>query len=94
MSMIPLNIKDFNHNHMDIHIKTAEHQLITLFTHEKAKIEAWFEEQWSQFTPPLYSSVDIRHAGFKVGAIDTNLFPGGFNNLYTDDLPLAISAAK
>ncbi len=30
---------------------------------------------------PLYSSVDIRDAGFKVAVVDTNLFPAGFNNL-------------
>ncbi len=31
--------------------------------------------------PPIYSSVDIRDAGFKIAVIDTNLFPAGFNNL-------------
>jgi len=30
---------------------------------------------------PLYSSVDIRDAGFKISVVDTNLFPAGFNNL-------------
>jgi len=30
---------------------------------------------------PLYTSVDIRDAGFKVAVVDTNLFPAGFNNL-------------
>ena len=30
---------------------------------------------------PLYSSVDIRDAGFKIAVVDTNLFPAGFNNL-------------
>ncbi len=30
---------------------------------------------------PLYSSVDIRDAGFKMAVVDANLFPAGFNNL-------------
>src|SRR5262249_35690631 len=29
----------------------------------------------------VYSSVDLRHAGFKLAPVDTNLFPAGFNNL-------------
>lgn len=31
--------------------------------------------------PNIYSSCDIRHSGFKVSVVDTNLFPAGFNNL-------------
>ena len=34
-------------------------------------------------------SVDLRNAGFKLAPVDTNLFPGGFNNLNQDFLPLA-----
>ena len=30
---------------------------------------------------PFYASVDLRNAGFKLAPVDTNLFPGGFNNL-------------
>ena len=30
---------------------------------------------------PIYSSVDIRDAGFKAAVVDTNIFPAGFNNL-------------
>jgi glutamate--cysteine ligase len=46
-----------------------------------------------EHTPPFYSSVDIRNAGFKLAPVDTNLFPGGFNNLTADMLPLAVQAA-
>jgi glutamate--cysteine ligase len=46
-----------------------------------ADIEAWFRAQWLKTTPPFYSSVDLRNAGFKLAPVDTNLFPGGFNNL-------------
>ncbi|NKF22344.1 glutamate--cysteine ligase [Solimonas marina] len=46
-----------------------------------ADIEAWFRQQWLKTPPPFYSSVDLRNAGFKLAPVDTNLFPGGFNNL-------------
>ena len=44
-------------------------------------IEAWFRKQWLKTAPPFYGSVDLRNAGFKLAPVDTNLFPGGFNNL-------------
>jgi glutamate--cysteine ligase len=44
-------------------------------------------------TPPFYCSVDIRNAGFKLAPVDTNLFPGGWNNLTPEMLPLAVQAA-
>lgn len=56
-------------------------------------IERWFRLAWNESTPPFYSSVDVRNAGFKLAPVDTNLFPGGFNNLSTDMMPLAIQAA-
>jgi len=43
---------------------------------------------------PFYASVDLRNAGFKLAPVDTNLFPGGFNNLNPDFLPLCIHAAQ
>jgi glutamate--cysteine ligase len=56
-------------------------------------IERWFRLEWMEHTPPFYSSVDIRNAGFKLAPVDTNLFPGGFNNLTEAMLPLAVQAA-
>jgi glutamate--cysteine ligase len=56
-------------------------------------IERWFRAQWQTHTLPFYSSVDLRNAGFKLAPVDTNLFPGGFNNLNPDFLPLCIHAA-
>ncbi|MEK8030627.1 glutamate--cysteine ligase [Ideonella sp. DXS29W] len=56
-------------------------------------IERWFRLEWMEHTPPFYSSVDIRNAGFKLAPVDTDLFPGGFNNLTPDMLPLAVQAA-
>lgn len=56
-------------------------------------VERWFRLEWMEHTPPFYSSVDIRNAGFKLAPVDTNLYPGGWNNLTPDMLPLAVQAA-
>jgi glutamate--cysteine ligase len=79
------------------HLKTAlsgplldlERRIIEAST----SIERWFRLAWQEHTPPFYGSVDLRHAGFKLSPVDMNLFPGGFNNLSEDMLPLAIQAA-
>jgi glutamate--cysteine ligase len=57
-------------------------------------IEHWFRRQWMEHNAPFYSSVDLRNSGFKLAPVDTNLFPGGFNNLNRDFLPLAVQAAQ
>jgi glutamate--cysteine ligase len=56
-------------------------------------IERWFRLEWMEHTPPFYSSVDLRNAGFKLAPVDTNLYPGGWNNLTPEMLPLAVQAA-
>ena len=56
-------------------------------------IERWFRLEWMEHTPPFYTSVDVRNAGFKLAPVGTNLFPGGFNNLTPEMLPLAVQAA-
>ena len=56
-------------------------------------IEQWLRAQWAEHTPPFYTSVDLRNAGYKLAPVDTNLFPGGFNNLNPTFLPLCVHAA-
>ena len=56
-------------------------------------IERWFRLEWQEHTPPFYCSVDMRNSGFKLAPVDTNLFPGGFNNIAQEMLPLAVQAA-
>jgi len=56
-------------------------------------VERWFRLEWMEHTPPFYCSVDIRNAGFKLAPVDTNLYPGGWNNLTPEMLPLAVQAA-
>ena len=60
----------------------------------QTRIEAWFRQKWKQHRPPFYGSVDIRNAGYKMASIDMNLFPGGFNNLNPNFIPLASIAAQ
>lgn len=55
-------------------------------------VERWFRLEWMEHTPPFYCSVDIRNAGFKLAPVDTNLYPGGWNNLTPEMLPLAVQA--
>jgi glutamate--cysteine ligase len=57
------------------------------------KIEHWFRSQWLEYAAPFYASVDLRNSGFKLAPVDTNLFPGGFNNLNPDFLHLSVQAA-
>lgn len=56
------------------------------------KIEHWFRTQWLEHASPFYASVDLRNSGFKLAPVDTNLFPGGFNNLNPVFLPLGVQA--
>jgi len=55
-------------------------------------IEHWLRSQWQERTVPFYASVDLRNSGFKLAPVDTNLFPGGFNNLNPDFQPLCVQA--
>jgi glutamate--cysteine ligase len=45
------------------------------------EVVAWFAKQRTKVNAPFYSSVDVRHAGFKIAPVDTNIFPAGFNHL-------------
>ena len=56
-------------------------------------IERWFRLEWMEHTPPFYSSVDVRNAGFKLAPVATNLFPDGWHNLTQEMMPLAVQAA-
>ena len=63
------------------------------FLDAETSIEHWLRGWWQEHTPPFYASVDLRNAGFKVAPVDTNLFPGGFNNLNPDFDSLCVQAA-
>jgi glutamate--cysteine ligase len=80
------------------HITTAMvgplHLLEQKLLDRQQEIEAWFQLQWKLSPAPVYGSVDLRNAGFKLAPIDMNLFPAGFNNLNPAFLPLSIEAAR
>jgi len=63
------------------------------FLANSTQIERWLRAQWQEHTPPFYSSCDLRNSGFKLAPVDTNLYPGGFNNLNPAFLPLCVQAA-
>lgn len=70
------------------------HDIEKIILNQIVAIETWFRQKWKETPPPLTSSVDLRHAGFKLAPVDTNLFPAGFNNLNPDFLPLCIQAIQ
>jgi glutamate--cysteine ligase len=56
-------------------------QIKKLLHDRSGEVNDWFKKI-SKNTPPFfYNSVDLRHSGFKLTPVDTNLFPAGFNNL-------------
>jgi glutamate--cysteine ligase len=58
------------------------YKFLNNFVHKNIKtINEWLFFEYQGKQRPIYSSVDIRNAGFKVAPVDTNLFPAGFNNL-------------
>jgi glutamate--cysteine ligase len=79
------------------HLTTASvaplHFLEKQLLNKEKEIEHWFETQWQLTPAPIYGSVDLRNAGFKLAPVDMNLFPAGFNNLNPEFLPLSIEAA-
>lgn len=57
-------------------------------------IEQWFRTQFLETPAPVYASVDLRNAGFKLAPVDTNLFPAGFNNLNPAFQSLCVQAIQ
>lgn len=70
----------------------AAHELV--IWQQQADIETWFAQAFIDHPPPLYCSVDLRQAGFKLAAVDTNLFPAGFNNLPPTSQALGVPALQ
>src|SRR5579862_2497828 len=64
------------------------------FLSRREIIKKWFQAEWQHTSPPVYGSVDLRNAGFKLAPIDMNLFPAGFNNLNPDFFSLSVQAAE
>ncbi len=55
------------------------------FLKNSEKIRKWFQAETAQAKYPIYSSYDIRDAGYKMANVDANIFPAGFNNICPTD---------
>lgn len=49
------------------------------------RLSKWFKSKTQNLGYPIYSSYDIRDAGFKVSNVDGNIYPAGFNNICSVD---------
>ena len=54
---------------------------------KREELSDFFSSEREKLPMPLYASVDIRDAGWKVAAVDANAYPAGFNNVSSSDLP-------
>lgn len=61
---------------------------------KQTAIHTWLNSLEGSNELPLYSSVDVRDAGFKISVVDTNIFPAGFNNLCEHGLEDAVGLMK
>lgn len=51
------------------------------------ELRVWFRSERAKQRMPIYGSVDVRDAGWKVASVDANHFPAGFNNIPSSDHP-------
>ena len=51
-----------------------------------SELENWFASKRRDLEMPVYGSVDIRDAHWKVAVVDANQYPAGFNNLKDGDI--------
>ncbi len=56
-------------------------ELHKVFLDHQSQTTDWFMSKTIGFKFPVYMSVDVRDAGFKLAAVDANAFPAGFNNV-------------
>ncbi|MCB0370341.1 MAG: glutamate--cysteine ligase, partial [Bdellovibrionales bacterium] len=50
----------------------------------------WFSQKADHVKFPIYSSYDVRDAGYKVSNVDANIYPAGFNNICPTDKESAV----
>ena len=60
---------------------------------KQGDLEAWFASKRAGLNMPIYGSVDIRDAHWKVAVVDANQYPAGFNNLREGDIGAHLRAA-
>jgi glutamate--cysteine ligase len=65
-----------------LYTRSALHQKILTRADEICR---WFEDRSKAVRFPIYSSYDVRDAGYKVANVDANIYPAGFNNICPTD---------
>lgn len=78
---------------MDYKINTKE-ELEQFIITQYSDVNAYIEEKKQGLKIPFYSSVDVRESKDKYAPVDHNMYPAGFNNLCSADLPNASAVAK
>ncbi|NCG42888.1 MAG: hypothetical protein GWO84_05055 [Euryarchaeota archaeon] len=63
------------------------HEYSQILESKREQITAWMAKKRSEVPIPIYGSVDVRDAGWKVAVVDANHFPAGFNNVSKEDEP-------
>lgn len=63
------------------------HDITEKLESKREEIKDWFSQKRVEHPMPIYGSVDIRDFGWKVGVVDANHFPAGFNNVSQEDRP-------
>jgi len=63
------------------------HELTQRLEENRDHISEWMVKKRGEVPIPIYGSVDIRDAGWKVAVVDANHFPAGFNNTSIEDEP-------
>ena len=58
-----------------------------LIESKRREITEWMDNKRSEVPIPIYGSVDVRDAGWKIAVVDANHFPAGFNNIASEDEP-------
>lgn len=53
------------------------------------EIQDYVADQLEATDVPIYSSFDLRNSGYKVAAVDPNVYPAGFNNICQESLKAA-----
>lgn len=69
-------------------------QLHQSFCDQNQKITKWYSDITKTLGFPIYSSYDVRDAGFKVSNVDANIYPAGFNNICPTDKETAVGLMK
>ena len=52
---------------------------------KRQNITEWMNTKRQEVPIPIYGSVDVRDAGWKIAVVDANHFPAGFNNIAKED---------